>query len=173
MNQNWYVVQSKPHKENQLYAYFQSQGLEVFYPTITVQPVNPRSSKIRPYFPRYMFAHVDLDEVGLSALSWVPGAIGIVQFDGYAAPVSDGVITELKRRLVRIEKAGGIQFDGLKPGDPVRITHGPLAGYEAIFDLRLSGQDRVQVLLDMLGRIVKTQVSAGAIEKRSASGGKG
>ena len=60
-----------------------------------MQPVNPRSSKIWPYFPRYMFAHVDLDEVGLSALSWVPGAIGIVQFDGRdAAPVSDGVITD-------------------------------------------------------------------------------
>ncbi len=166
MGQAWYVLQSKPNKENQLYAYVESQGFEVFYPTIRVQPVNPRSSKIRPYFPRYMFVHVDLVAVGISALQWVPGAIGLVQFRGYAAPVPDHVIHELKRRAADIEAAGGIQLEGLKQGDPVRITHGPLAGYEALFDLRLSGSQRVQVLLEMLGRLVKVKVSAGAIEKR-------
>jgi transcription elongation factor/antiterminator RfaH len=165
MGQAWYVLQSKPHKENHLYAYMESQGFEVFYPTIRVQPVNPRSSKIRPYFPRYMFVHVDLEAVGISALQWVPGAIGLVQFEGYAVPVPPHIIHELKRRVADIEVAGGIQLEGLKQGDPVRITHGPLAGYEAIFDLRLSGSARVQVLLEMLGRLVKVKVNAGAIEK--------
>jgi transcription elongation factor/antiterminator RfaH len=166
MGQAWYVLQSKPNKENQLYACVESQGFEVFYPTIRVQPVNPRSSKIRPYFPRYMFVHVDLEAVGISALQWVPGAIGLVQFEGYAAPVPDHVIHELKRRIADIEAAGGIQLEGLKQGDPVKITHGPLAGYEAIFDLRLSGSARVQVLLEMLGRLVKVKVNASVIEKR-------
>jgi transcription elongation factor/antiterminator RfaH len=166
MGRTWYVLQSKPHKENQLYAYMESQGFEVFYPTIRVQPVNPRSSTIRPFFPRYMFVHVDLDAVGISALQWVPGAIGVIQFEGSAAPVPDSIIHELKRRVADIEAAGGIQLEGLKQGDPVRITTGPLAGYEAIFDLRLSGSVRVQVLLEMLGRLVKVKVSADAIEKR-------
>lgn len=52
----------------------------------------------------------------------------------------------------------------------MRITHGPFAGYEAIFDMRLSGSERVQVLLQMLGRLVKVQVNAGAIEKRRVRG---
>jgi transcriptional antiterminator RfaH len=166
MGSAWYVIQSKPHKENQLSSYLETQGFEVFYPTIEVKPVNPRASKIRPYFPRYMFVHTDLDEVGISALQWVPGAIGLVQFEGYATPVPDHVIIEIRRRIAGIQSAGGIQLDGLKPGDPVQITHGPLSGYEAIFDLRLSGAERVQVLLEMLGRLVKVQVHAGAIEKR-------
>jgi transcription elongation factor/antiterminator RfaH len=166
MGQAWYVLQSKPHKEKQLYVYMESQGFEVFYPTIRVQPVNPRSSKIRPFFPRYMFVHVDLEAVGISALQWVPGAIGLVQFEGYAAPVPDPIVYELKRRVADIEAAGGIQLEGLKQGDPVRITYGPLAGYEAIFDLQLSGSERVQVLLEMLGRLVKVTVNTSAIEKR-------
>jgi hypothetical protein len=41
-----------------------------------------------------------------------------------------------------------------------------LAGYEAIFDLQLSGSERVQVLLEMLGRLVKVTVNTSAIEKR-------
>jgi transcription elongation factor/antiterminator RfaH len=163
---SWYVVQSKPRKENQLHAYLAAQGFEVFYPTIQVTPVNPRASKIRPYFPRYMFVHADLEEVGLSALQWVPGAIGIVQFDGYAVPVPDHVIHELKQRVQTINASGGVAPNDLKTGDPVRITHGPLAGYEGIFDLRLSGSERVQVLLEMLGRQVKARLNAGAIEKK-------
>lgn len=166
MSQAWYVLQSKPKKENQLYAYLESQGFEVFYPTIRVQPVNPRSSKIRPYFPRYMFVHVDLETVGISALQWVPGAVGLVQFEHYAASVPDPVIHELKRRVAAIEAAGGIQLEGLKRHDPVRITHGPLAGYDAIFDLRLSSSQRVQVLLEILGRQVKVKIDASMIEKR-------
>jgi len=84
--------------------------------------------------------------------------------------VPDSVVHELKRRVAEIRAAGGLTFDGLKAGDAVRITQGPFAGYEAIFDMRLSGPERVQVLLTMLGRLVKVQVNAGAIEKRRVHG---
>lgn len=166
-NAAWYVIQSKPNKENQVYTYLVSRDIEVFYPTYEIKPVNPRSARIRPYFPRYMFVHVDLEAVGISALKWFPGAIGLVHFDGYAAPVPDAVIHQIKERIEQVRAAGGPVFDGLKQGDPVRITSGPLAGYEAIFDLRLSGSERVQVLLDMLGRLVRVKVDASAIEKKT------
>ena len=161
----WYVIQSKPRKENQVSAYLKSQGLEVFYPTLKVQPVNPRASTIRPLFPRYLFVQADLDEVGVSALQWVPGAIGLVQFDGVATPVHDAVVQAIRRRVQEIREVGGLTFDGLEQGDPVRIIDGPLKGYEAIFDLRLSGAERVQVLLEMLGRQMRVTVNANAIER--------
>lgn len=162
----WYVIQSKPHKENHVFAYLEAQDFEVFYPTLRVQVADARPAKRRPYFPRYMFVHTDLDEVGRSALQWLPGAIGLVQFDDYAATVPDVVVCQLKQRVETIEAAGGLIFDDLKAGDPVRIKSGPLAGYDAIFDLRLNGSDRVQVLLSLLGRLVRMQIDSGAIEKR-------
>lgn len=162
----WYVIQSKPHKENQVCAYLEAQDFEVFYPTLRVQPADARAARFRPYFPRYMFVHTDLDEVGVSALRWLPGAIGLVHFDDCPAAVPDMVVHQLQRRVATIEAAGGLIFDDLKPGDPVRITSGPLAGYDAIFDLRLNGSDRVQVLLSLLGRLVRMQINSGAIEKR-------
>jgi transcriptional antiterminator RfaH len=161
----WYVLHCKPQKENHVYAYLEAQAFEVFYPTIRIQPVNPRSSKVRPYFPRYMFVHADLNEVGLSALTWIPNAIGLVRFDQDAVPVPDNVIYELRRRIAQFEAAGGLTCSGLKQGDRVHIVRGPLAGYEAIFDVRLSGSERVQVLLNMLGRLVKAQVNTSMIER--------
>ena len=163
--QPWYVIQSKPRQENQVSAYLTAQGLEVFYPTVRVQPVNPRASTLRPLFPRYVFVQADLEEVGVSALQWVPGAIGLVMFDGVAAPVHDAVVKAIRRRVQEIREAGGLVFDGLGQGDPVRIVEGPLKGYEAIFDLRLSGSERVQVLLQMLGRQMRVTVNANAIER--------
>jgi transcription antitermination factor NusG len=164
--QAWYVLHSKPHKEGELNAYLQSLGIKTYYPTIHVHPVNPRARKIRPYFPRYLFAYVRLGEVGLSVFRWAPGATRLVEFGGYPATVPEEVIHRLKRHLEAVEAAGGFDLDGYKPGDPVRIIDGPLAGYEAIFDLHLSGNERVQVLLEMLGRQVHAQIDANAIEKK-------
>jgi len=41
---------------------------------------------------------------------------------------------------------------GLQPGDRVRIVGGPLTGLTGLHD-GLRGQDRVLVLLEMLGRV--------------------
>jgi transcription elongation factor/antiterminator RfaH len=163
--QAWYVLHSKPHKEGELNAYLQSTGIETYYPTVHVNPVNPRARKIRPYFPRYLFVYVKLTEVGLSIFRWAPGATRLVEFGGYPAQVPNEVIRQLKRHLDTVEAAGAFNLNGLRPGDPVRIIDGPLAGYEAIFDLCLSGNERAQVLLEMLGRLVHTHINAEAIEK--------
>jgi transcription antitermination factor NusG len=47
------------------------------------------------------------------------------------------------------------------------IQDGPFAGYEAIFDVRLPGKERVRVLLQMLTRrSVPLELSAGQIQKK-------
>jgi transcriptional antiterminator RfaH len=48
-------------------------------------------------------------------------------------------------------------------GDRMRVTEGPLKGYEGIL-LAQSGQDRVMLLLDMLGKEVRTHLSPDQIE---------
>jgi transcription antitermination factor NusG len=162
----WYVLRSKPHKENQVHSQLCANAIETYYPTVKIKPVNPRSAKIRSYFPGYLFVHVDLQDVGVSALQWLPGALGLVQFGGHAPAVPEPFIAELKRRVTAIQEAGSFNLSGLQKGDHVRITSGPLAGYEAIFDVRLSDGDRVRVFLEMLGRLVKTEVDASVIEKK-------
>ncbi len=59
---------------------------------------------------------------------------------------------EIKRRVDYICQAGGLIFDGLVPGVEVKITSGPFAGYDGIFDSRLSGTERVRVLLTLIAK---------------------
>jgi transcription elongation factor/antiterminator RfaH len=165
MGSAWYVLYTKPKKENLVFSYLKSQGFEVFYPTVKVKPVNPRASKIHPLFPRYMFVCADLAEVGISALQWIPNVIGLVHFGGHPAVLPDNVVHEVRQQVAKLHEKGGMTPDGLKRGDPVRITQGPLAGYGALFDVRLSGTQRVQILLNMVGRPMKVQVDANTIEK--------
>jgi transcription antitermination factor NusG len=55
----------------------------------------------------------------------------------------------------------------LKKGDKIRISDGPFAGYEAIFDVRIPGSERVRVLIQMLSdRHLPVELRAGQIRKK-------
>ncbi len=150
MSSHWYVLRVKPHKERSVCEQLKLRDLDVYFPVLKVNPVNPRSARERPYFPGYLFVKANLDEIGLNGLSYVPGAQNLVNFGGVPARVPLNLIQEIKQRLAVIESQGGLTLEKLKPGDRVRITSGLFAGYEAIFDARLPGNRRVQVLLSFL-----------------------
>ncbi len=167
MTNHWYALKSHPHKEDLLFHQVGARGFESFYPTIRVQPVNPRSRKIRPYFPGYLFVRVDLDSVGISIFQWMPYATGLVSFGGEPAVVPDILVAALEQKIRSINAAGGELFSALKPGTPVEIQGGPFEGYEAIFDNHLPGTERVRVLLKMLNnQSVKVELPAGQITPR-------
>ncbi|MEM7800766.1 MAG: transcription termination/antitermination NusG family protein [Chloroflexota bacterium] len=154
MDKQWYALSSKPHKENTIYRQLLEKEIAVYFPRIKVKPVNPRSSKIRPYFPGYLFVYVDLEECGINTFRWLPGARGLVSFGDEPSVVPPALISNLYDQLGP---------DGLfeevppsfKPGDKVRIHAGLFQGYEAIFDKTLGGSDRVQVLLTFLKQPAK------------------
>jgi transcription antitermination factor NusG len=166
MPHQWYTIFSKPNKEFQVANYLSHKGITVYYPSVRVKPSNPRCSKIRSFFPRYLFVHTDLQVTGTSVLQWIPGGIGLVSFDGIPAIVPDEFIETLRLRLKEINSIGHDRLVDLKRGDTVTIVDGPFAGYEAIFDMRLSSSDRVLVFLKWLGRETKTQLSINSIDRR-------
>ena len=168
MPSNWYAISSHPNKEEVLWRHMISKGIEVFYPRIRVQPVNPRSRKVRPYFPGYMFVQIDLDEAGLSTFQWMPYAKGLVSFGGDPAIVPDALIHAIRSKIEAVSADGGENLEGLKSGDTVVIDTGPFEGYEAIFDMRISGSERVRVLLKMLNKgQIPLELKAGSIRKKN------
>ena len=157
MSEQWYALRSKPNKEDALSAEATARGLDVFYPRIRVQPVNPRARTMKPYFPGYLFVRYDLEAQGFSALAWIPYSRGPVCCDGQPSPVPEPIVAALRRRLEQVNQEGGESSEGLKKGDPLIVQGGPFDGLEAIFDAKASGAERVRVLLKLLGG---TQVSA-------------
>lgn len=143
-------MHSHPNKEDSLRKQLEIKGIDFYYPTIQVQPVNPRARKRKAYFPGYIFISLDLKSSSLSELQWLPYSAGLVSFGGEPAQVPENLIHALKKRLV--ENAAEISESKmrLKQGDQVVIKNGPFDGFEGIFQAHLSGTDRVQILLRML-----------------------
>jgi transcriptional antiterminator RfaH len=152
MDLKWYVLRSKPNKELILWRELLARDVECFFPQLRVRPADPRSRKVQPYFPGYMFVHTDVKAVGVSAFQWMPFSNGLVSFDGEAALVPDSLVQALRRHVEQVNAAATpeAQLAGLKRGEKVLIEGGPFKGHEAIFDTRLPGRERVRVLLRLL-----------------------
>jgi transcription elongation factor/antiterminator RfaH len=169
MTQRWYVIHSKSRKEDFLSEQLELRRMEIYHPRIRVQMVNPRARKVKPYFPGYVFVHLDLEKAGTFSMQYIPGAAGLVSFGGEAADVPDGLIQDIRHRVDEINNAGGELFEVLKMGETVMIQSGPFAGYEAIFDARLPGSDRVRVLLKLLkNRQMQVDLPAGQIRPKNS-----
>lgn len=143
-------MHSKPRKENFLFEQLRYKEIEVFNPLFILPSVNHRQVTCKPYFPGYLFVHVDIELIGLSNLKWFPGAVGVVCFGGEPAYLPDGIIVMLQKKMNHQNAfvfEPGARF---KKGAPVRITQGPLEGYRGIFDEYLPGKERARILLNTL-----------------------
>lgn len=172
MAKQWFALRCKPRKEEVVWRQLKLLETECFFPRLRVNPVNPRARKLVPYFPGYMFVHLDLDENGASAFQWMPHTLGMVSYGSEPAAVPDHLVAEMRKRVAEISAAGGEIFVGLQPGEVVVIQDGPFRGFEAIFDTRLPGSERVRVLLELITnpRQVPLELQVGQIARRRAEG---
>ncbi len=166
----WYALRSKPNREDALRREVAARGFEVYYPRSHVHPVNPRARKVKPYFPGYLFVQADIEAVGFSAFAWMPYSHGLVLCGREPSPVPDALISGLRRRLEELKAGGGEPVAGLKQGEVVRIQHGPFAGYDALFDSRRPGNQRVRVLLQLLSKQrLPLELPSGQIQRKNRS----
>ena len=147
---NWYVLRSKPHKEDFVHSQLLVRQIKAYYPAISVVPVNPRARKIVPYFPGYLFVYVDLELINVSLLKWMPGSGGLLSFENIPAQVPEELIASIHQKVDQINKAVKQPLQGIQIGDPVLIVSGPFVGQEAIFDGCKNGSERVRVLIQYL-----------------------
>lgn len=148
----WYALHSHPRKEKILSEILCNNGINCFFPTIKVHTKDKHDLKLVPYFPNYLFVHVDLEGVGISKFKWMPYVTGLVSFDGIPATIPDALINEIIHRVDEINFCCDKPLKNIKPGDRVLIESGLFEGYEAIFDTCLSGTERVRVLMQLIGQ---------------------
>ena len=164
--EKWYVARSKPRNEELLWKQFCLRHFESYYPCIKVLTVNPRARQMQPYFPGYLFVHVDLERIGRSIFEWMPGGIGLVSFafGDEPASVPDSLIYVIKQQVENLKMVSPENPVLLRKGDNVVVHAGVFTGYEGIFDIQLSGTDRVRVLLSLLGdRLLSVEMPADCI----------
>jgi transcriptional antiterminator RfaH len=94
----------------------------------------------------------------------------MVSFGGEPVPVPDHLISTLQQNLETINAAKRELSERFQLGDLVAIQGGPFAGYEAIFNSRLPGRDRVEVLLKLLqGSPMRVQLPIHQIALKDSS----
>jgi transcriptional antiterminator RfaH len=152
---SWFVVYSKPRKEEFARFHLQLKGLDVFLPLLLL----PKSGKMRerlvPLFPNYLFVKMRFFEESQYVV-WSPGVKRIVSFDGVPAPMDDKIIDFL---MARTNSQGVIVARSkLKAGQEVQITGGPFEGLVGIIEEPPDAKGRVKVLIDLLRRQVRVNV---------------
>jgi transcriptional antiterminator RfaH len=164
INTQWFVIHTKPSNEQRVETNLSNQEIEVFLPLFeTFQYANGRMvPKIKPLFPNYLFAHLDID-LHYYKVKWTRGVSKILGIGSEPIPISEKVIQTIKERmgdsnLVKLE-------DGLEKGNLVQFTSGPFKDLMGVFDKKMSDGKRVRVLLGLIGVDVLVQVSRWQIKK--------
>ena len=164
----WYALRSKPNFEHIVFFQLADRNIETYFPRLEVNPVNPRSSKEKPFFSGYMFVKGGLADLYAKKIGLLRGVIGLVNFDGIAASVPDSLIEIVKRQVERENRNLVCDPEQLRPGDRVWIDDPILHGIEARFEQCINGEERVAVLLSLLkGRTVRVQIDAAKVKKRT------
>lgn len=160
----WYVVQTQANAENKAFAHLGRQGFATYLPRYLKRRRHARRIDIvaAPLFPRYLFVEIDMGVQRWRSIYSTVGVSRLVSNGDFPAPVPDEVISSLKRRE---STSGFVQLDHrpkFKAGDKVRILEGAFYDCLGIYD-GMSDRERVEILLDLLGRKVRVLMNAEAI----------
>ena len=126
------------------------QGYEVCLPEIRMRKRRQgRWQEVtEPLFPGYLFVALDLGHDNTAPIRSTVGARGLVRFGLHSPAMPAGSVEFLLGQTPQVEE-GETQLP-FSAGDKLRITRGPFAGLEAVYQMQ-RGADRVQVLLALLG----------------------
>ena len=161
---NWFVIRTKAGDEHRANTNLLHQEIETFLPLFNHN--HYRNGKmiqtIKPLFPNYLFAKLDLDS-HYTKVKWTRGVSRILGNKEGPVPISERIIQTIQKRigkddLIELEET-------IKEGDLVEVTSGPLKNLIGVFQKRMSGKDRVKILLNLIGVDVPVQISKWQIHK--------
>src|SRR6185437_2122815 len=159
----WFLIRTKPHKEQLANTDLERRGVDSFLPLLkTRQPVYGRPAWVcAPLFPCYLFARFTPDS--LFTVRNTRGVRDIVSTNGEPSPAPENVISQLHERC----KDGVVELppERFEPNQPVKIRSGAFEGWDAIFERYLSGEERVAILLRTIDAGVRVVLPAWMISK--------
>jgi transcription elongation factor/antiterminator RfaH len=155
----WYAVYTLPRREATAQQHLRNQGFRTFLPLLskTVRHAHRHNTVLAPLFARYLFVAFDLTRTRWRAINSTRGVTTLIMQDDRPAPVRSAVVETL---IASSSPTGEVLFSrNMTPGDHVRLISGPFAGQLGILE-RLDGAGRVQVLLEIMGSHVPTNLHA-------------
>lgn len=156
---SWFAVYTHSHAEMKANIHLEQQGFKTYFPRYRKYRTHARrvETVIAPLFPRYLFVDFDPFVARWRCVCSTTGVSRLVGDSEKPTPVPDCVVADLRSR----EDAFGLfpveQKQRLSVGDTVQISAGSFADRVGRIHC-LDGNERVVVLLNLLGRQVKTSL---------------
>lgn len=154
----WYAVQTRVREENKAILNLRNQGFAVFLPLYKKTRRHARKTDVvlRPLFPGYLFVEMDARTDQWHSIKGTFGVVRLVSSGDAPSPIPPGIVETI---MERGDAGGVIQLNrrSLQHGERVRVIDGPFAEYEGLFE-EMIDENRVFLLLDLLGRKVRAQV---------------
>ena len=149
---SWYAVQTKPRRERAVAEALERGGLECYFPRIRQwrHRAGKRFREVGPLFPGYLF--VRLAFAGdYPRVRWTPGLARVVAFGDSPVRIEEDMLAQI-REMEKAGSRGRLRSQSLEPGARVRVMEGPFAGFQGRVVTRLSGGERVRILLELFRR---------------------
>jgi transcriptional antiterminator RfaH len=156
---SWFCLRAQPKREHIAAACLrQLPEVEVFCPRVRFRKSTSRGPVwfVESMFPGYLFARFDYMVLN-RRIRQRPGVTGFVQFGDRLALLPDFLVTEIKDRtgaeeIVEINQT-------FVPGQTVQVTQGPFQGLEALVTRVTSAKERVEILIEWMGRTLRAEAS--------------
>jgi transcriptional antiterminator RfaH len=156
---SWFCLKAQPKREHIAAACLrQISEVEAFCPRVRFRKRTNRGPIwfVESMFPGYLFARFDYAAFH-RRVRQRPGVSGFVQFGDRLALLPDALVNEMKIRMSTDEL---LEIDqGLEPGQNVEIAQGPFQGLEALVTRLISARDRVEILIEWMGRSLHAEAS--------------
>ena len=160
----WYIVHTQPNGEERARHNLERQGFGVYLPKYLKHRRHARRIEHvrRPLFPRYLFVRFDPDTAQWRSINGTFGVAHLVSNGNEPIAIPDGIVDAIQARhdddgLVVLHAP-----DTFVHGQKLEIVDGPFAWHTGLFQ-RLSENERVVLLLDLLGRQVTVTVAPEAV----------
>jgi transcriptional antiterminator RfaH len=148
----WFCIRSQPKREHIAAAHLRMlPEIEVFCPRLRLRKATRRGvvTFIECLFPNYLFARFEANSL-LDKVKHSPSVSTIVHFGNRIPTVPDDVISELSSAFPETEILDCDRH--VESGDAVTVGEGPFMGMKATVLRVMTPYQRVEVLLELLGR---------------------
>ncbi len=163
-DKQWFVIYTKPRREAIAQVNLERQGYVTYFPrvAITKRRGGELTTVVEPFFPRYIFIHLDPQRDNWAPIRFTRGVSGLVRFNGQPKAVDLCLINALKANE-NSEQLQALSPSAWHKGEVVEIERGPFSGYRCIFQHQRSS-DRVSVLLNIVGQPTNTILDRGDLQ---------
>ena len=157
---HWYCFTTQPKREHIAAAAIQARaGIKTFCPRIAYRKKTKKGIVrfVEALFPGYVFALCEIERHLRHILS-MQGVKAVVKYGEHIPELPVEFVEELAQHFS--EDIKEMDNPEIRPGQEVLLTEGPFKDLQAIVESYAPVNDRIRVLLELLGRSVSLEVTA-------------